>query len=139
MKLFKITAIAFICTIIFSSVDSNAKSLHFFTSMTLPGHSKVYNSSVQSKTIESSQYFKNTSAYDKITWQKRAVRVQIENVETSGKSSYQEINTEERKEYKENSVRYDGNYRINIKTANPLSSDIYFNGKWYLDNTQLDI
>lgn len=139
MKLLKLTAVAFIATAFFSTLDTNAKSLHFFAGMTLSGHSKVYTSSTQTKTKESSQYFTNTSAYDKVTWKERAVKVRIENTDTSGASNYKEINTGVRKEYSENSVRYDGNYRLYIKTANPLSNDIYFNGKWYLDDTKLDI
>lgn len=139
MKLLKATVLTFLATVILSVCDVNAKSIHFFAGLTLPGHSQVYNSSTQYKGKTSYQYFKNVSANDKLTWAKRAIKVQIENVDLSGKSSYKEINVGSRTTFNESSVKYDGNYRVKIKTANILSSDIYFNGNWYLDDNNLNI
>lgn len=139
MKLLKTTILTFLVTVIFSICDVNAKSIHFFAGLTLPGHSKVYNSSTQYKSKTSYQYFKNVSANDKITQAKRAIKVQIENVDLSGRSSYKEINVGSRATYKDSSTKYDGNYKVKIKTANILSNDIYFNGNWYLDDNNLNI
>ena len=137
MKLLKGTIAAFAVTTLLSSVGVNAESIWHFAGLTLEGHGKVYSSSTHIKDIESNQYFKNVRAFDNVFWVERAMEASIQNMDTGSTTKFQELNTGVTGTYSGNIVKYPAEYRVKLKTANPLSNDVYFNGIWYLDNTRL--
>ena len=137
MKLLKGTIAAFAVTALLSSVGVNAESIWHFAGLTLEGHSRVYNSSTHIKDIESNQYFKNVRAFDNEKWVERAMKVAIKKMDTGSTTGFQELNTGVTGTYSGNTVKHPAEYRVKLKTANPFSNDVYFNGIWYLDNTRL--
>lgn len=135
MKTLKITIILFIATFIVSLVEVGAIGCtRYFAGVTIEGHSNVYTSGESTKDYESEQYFKSISAQDKITWTDRNLDVRIINANTSAKTSYIEIEPGETATYTAGGITIHGTYKVNLKTSNILSNDVYFNGTWYLDN-----
>lgn len=135
MKIFKSTIILFIVTFVVSFVEVGAAGCtRIFAGITIEGHSNVYTSGESTKDYESEQYFKNISAKDTITWTDRNLDVRIVNVDTSAKTSYVEIEPGKTAKYTTSGITIHGDYKVNLKTSNILSNDVYFNGTWYLDN-----
>lgn len=135
MKLLKITGILFTLTLFLSTFGTKAESVWSFVGTTIPGHSQKYYTSNHSKTIESPQYFKNIRAYDNVLWVERNLDVQLQNRSINVNSSIEELDTGEMATFSDSSFKQIGSYRLMLRSANPLSNDLYFNATWYLDNT----
>ncbi len=133
MRLFKITFVMFLATIIITTIKVAAENNWYFAGNTISGSSTIYQTDRHQKYNSTPQSFYLRSCKDKVIWLDRNLKVRITNADTSLTTSFKELSGGETVYFNENYVKTYANFIMSLKIANPLVSSVYYSGTWYID------
>ena len=134
MKLLKVTALFFFATLVFSSAKAFADNNYYFAGMYMNGFLNVYSSPVHTKLHATNQQFTLTSCYDTSQWNERNLKVRVSKYNINSHTDYKELSGGSTATYSESlATSANTKYYLDMKVANPLVSEVYLNGTWYLD------
>lgn len=132
MKYLKITSIAFVLTILVTSVSTQAKVMGY-ANVTIPNFSGIATVGKQTKENFSDQKFEKTTCKDKLSGNEMAIEVRTYSVNYGGYSNWKQAPKNQVVTISPGVHSVPATYKLNARAVNSFITEGSLYGTWNLD------